>query len=203
VIHNAIIDAFPFPDILKGGDHLFRLNRINRFIWLVTIFILINRSFAQSTSDQPLNTGRFRLIFQDVEEFPVTAVKGLVSETLIDHSQYPSKIDPQEALKPAELIVIRIARKPDALWQWRESILQGRKDTRHGRVDLIDRDGNPLLTWEVIGAWPFKWIWPELDALSPGPALEIIHFICREIRPPGASVIPLPKVLHQRMVPKQ
>ena len=78
------------------------------------------------------------MVFEGVGEFPVVLVKGLVSETLLNPAQDPSKIQPNKQLKPVHLVIVRKAKKSDRLWQWRDAIISGKKDLRAGRVDLLN-----------------------------------------------------------------
>ena len=164
---------------------------------LLVVFLMVHIgvSVAQTGGSEDLTTWRFRVVFEDVGEFPAVRVTGLVSETLVDLSPESYHVQPRRELKPVHLVIVRKAVPPDDLWRWRARIMDGRKDTRGGRVDLLDENRQPVLTWEIKKAWPFKWEWPELDAQHPAVALEAIHFIAEEVGPAGNHVIPLPVLL--------
>ena len=173
-------------------------NRGRRFMWLLlfSLCLLIgNRVTAQTTGKAQLTTARFRVVFQGIGEFRAVRIQGLVSETLVDLSQESTRIQPRRALKPVHLVLARKAVPPDPLWQWRADILEGRRETRTGRVDLLDQNREPVLTWEIKEAWPFKWVWPVLDAVNPDLALEEIHFIAKSVQPAGKRIFPLPKLV--------
>ena len=160
----------------------------------VCVLVAGHLSLAQN-SGAPYSTARFRIVFENVAEFPVTAVKGLVSESIVNYEVEASLMSPQKDLRPVEIIVTRAAVPPDGLYDWRKEILRGRRDMRKGRVDLLNASGEPLLTWEIVDAWPSKWEWPDLDGSNVGPALEVIHFTCREVSPAGEGVMPLPTLV--------
>lgn len=190
----------------KGDGQLREMNRWISIVFLSLFCLLLclkGEITAQSSGTDLFTTGKFRVAFEGVGEFPVAQVKGLVSETLLDPAQDPSKIQPIKELKPVHLVIVRKAKKSDGLWRWREAIISGKKDLRAGRVDLLNQNMEPVLTWEIIDAWPFKWVWPELDANAPEVALETIHFMAKEVRAAGKRVIPLPKLRRSIKVKKK
>lgn len=174
------------------------MTRVMRWVSLSVVFLMmhIGISAAQTGGSGEFTTWRFRVVFEDVSEFPAIRISGLVSETAVDLSPESYDVQPRRDLKPVHLVIVRKAVPPDDLWQWRARIMEGRKDTRGGRVDLLDENWEPVLTWEIKKAWPYKWEWPELDAQHPDVALEAIHFIAEEVAPAGNRVIPLPVLLH-------
>ena len=51
-------------------------------------------------------------------------------------------------------------------------------DAAHGHVALVDPTGTPAQTWAFAGAYPVKWVGPNLNAGSDTGAtetLEIAH----------------------------
>ena len=149
---------------------------------------------AQTGMNDFLTTGRFRIIFKGIGEFRAVRIVGLESESIFDEENPAAWLQPSRHLRPAHLIIVRHAIKPDDLWRWRQGILAGKKDVRKGRIDLMNSNRESVLTWEIDDAWPFKWVWPECDAIHPDAAMEEIHFIVQEIRPAGNQVIPLPVI---------
>ena len=163
------------------------------FIVLCFCFVLqTEKSKAQTNQMLRLTTGRFRIVFEGIEEFRAIQIRGIESETMVDLNEDPSRIQPQRQLKPVHLVIVREALQPDAMWQWRAEIINGRRDVRAGRIDMLDQNMEPVLTWEITNGWPFKWVWPICDATYPEPAREEIHIVAEEIRPAGDRVISLP-----------
>ena len=113
-----------------------------------------------------------------------TEVSGLVSETVIELSK-DYKAESKKKLEPVRIVVVRQVQQPDELWQWRAKIIAGKNDKRSGRIDLFGADGRPMVSFEIKKAWPYKWIWPNLDAADTAPALEEIYFIADMVVPTG------------------
>ena len=152
------------------------------FLWM----LCSSNTNAQTTvvrRDSPVIVlkNNFRITFSGLAEFDVVAVKGLVSETVVERKDL--QIRSKKELKPAHLIVVRRAQNPDILWEWRRNIIAGKDDKRNGQVILLDRDGNETLKYTIFQAWPYKWIWPQLDASDTSPAYEEIHFYAEKIEP--------------------
>lgn len=139
---------------------------------------------------QIFTTGRFRVEFPGIETLAPIEVRGLVSESGFSVSNRKPAPEPTRGLKPVEVVIVRRAQKPDALWQWRVAIMSGRRDHRTGRVYLLNADNEPALSFVILNAFPYKWVWPDLNALKPEPALEEIHLIAQAVLPANT---PLPK----------
>ncbi len=171
-----------------------KMNRIIRIFGLLffCVWFQTGQMKAQTNRMFQHTTGRFRIVFEGIEEFRAIKISGIESETVVDLTEEPSRIQPQRQLKSAHLVIVREAIPPDDMWEWRSEIINGRRDIRAGRIDLLDQDSEPVLTWEITNSWPFKWVWPVCDANHPEPAVEEIHVVAEEIRPAGDRVISLP-----------
>ncbi len=137
-----------------------------------------------------LTTGRFRVEFPGIEEFAPIEVRGLVSESGFVVSSRKPAPEPARDLKPVKIVIVRRAQKPDALWQWRVAIMSGRRDHRTGRIYVLDADNEPALSFVILNAFPYKWVWPDLNAVKPELAVEEIHLIAQAVLPADT---PLPK----------
>jgi len=130
-----------------------------------------------------LSTHRFRISFDGISDLGAMEIRGLVSESKVEPLVDPLKKPPRSRVLPVHLVIIRPVHPPDMVWQWHASILAGRQDKRSGRVELLGADGTPALSFHIRGAWPYKWVWPVLNATAPEPALEEIHFLADEVTP--------------------
>lgn len=159
------------------------------FFALFLLMLCSNNTYAETPvvgRDSPVIVlkNNFRITFSGLAEFDVVAVKGLVSETTVERKDL--QIKSKKELKPAHLVIVRRAQNPDILWEWRKNIIAGKDDKRNGQIILLDRDGNETLKYAIYKAWPYKWIWPQLDASDPSPAYEEIHFYAEKIEPLAA-----------------
>ncbi len=84
------------------------------------------------------------------------------------------------------LVLKRGADVSTHLWEWFETWHEtGQVAPRDGLILLISSvDGvpAPVKAWAFRGGWPVKMIGPDLNALSPGVALESIEIVHRGIR---------------------
>ena len=163
------------------------MSRIRKLGCLVVVGILVlmagsGELRAQQGSERLLTKQNFRISFDGIPALNVIQVKGLVSETVVEVSK-DRKVNARKMLEPVRLVVVRRVQAPDRLWQWRSRIAAGKKDRRNGRIDLLSRDGRPLVSYILTKAWPYKWVWPELDVSDPTPAMEEIHFLVEKITP--------------------
>ena len=61
------------------------------------------------------------------------------------------------------------------LWTWFLATAQGRVDRRNVSIVLLDAAGTaPVLEWDLIGAFPKRWVGPELRASARAGAVEEI-----------------------------
>jgi len=125
----------------------------------------------------PLLTHRFLVAFDGVPEIAAAAVRGLESESLVSAESGPAALPENAVLKPVHLVIARPLQPPDALWDWRLAVLEGKNDLRNGRIAVLGPEGSAAVSFYIRSAWPFKWVWPDLDANDPRPAVEEIHFL--------------------------
>lgn len=130
---------------------------------------------SERGAPEVLTTHRFRVIFDGTDEIAAVEIRGLVSETL--EARAGGK------LKPVDIVIVRMMQPPDALWDWRASIMEGNKDKRSGLIEILRPDGTPAISLFIREAWPVKWVWPDLNAEDPRPAREEIHIRAAEVRP--------------------
>jgi len=66
------------------------------------------------------------------------------------------------------------------LWDWYSDTIQGRIRLRDGTVAIRDTAGESVLAeWHFRGAFPCKWIGPELDAGQSAVAVETFE-LCHQ-----------------------
>ena len=73
---------------------------------------------------------------------------------------------------PARVRLTRGVGKDRSLFAWRRSQHRGKDVPRDVTIDLLDAAGEPTMRWTLEAARPQRWEGPELDAATPGVALE-------------------------------
>lgn len=58
-----------------------------------------------------------------------------------------------------------------------ESDFNGAVTTHEINVSLLNENGNPLVVWNFVNAWPVKWSVAGLDAKKNEIALETLEFV--------------------------
>ncbi len=67
------------------------------------------------------------------------------------------------------------------LWQWRQSVMQGKTERRSGTIILQNEERKPALKWQFIQGWPNKWEGPSMSAKSTDVAIETLEIACEGI----------------------
>ncbi|MDJ0747488.1 MAG: phage tail protein [Xenococcaceae cyanobacterium MO_167.B27] len=52
------------------------------------------------------------------------------------------------------------------LWQWHQNVIAGQIQRQNGSVILLDHTGNEKKRWNFAGAYPVKWVGPDLKGNS-------------------------------------
>ncbi|MGH3011631.1 MAG: phage tail protein [Gaiellaceae bacterium] len=61
------------------------------------------------------------------------------------------------------------------LWDWWQTVSDGRPQRRGVLIVLLDDAGQPVLRWSLREAWPVKWELSELDASKNEVAIETLE----------------------------
>jgi phage tail-like protein len=75
----------------------------------------------------------------------------------------------------------------DGLWRWHQDVLQGDVERKNGTIYLLDRAGVPVLWWNFKGAFPSKWVGPNLNAKSGEVAVEKVELVHQGLSRPAAA----------------
>jgi phage tail-like protein len=65
----------------------------------------------------------------------------------------------------------------DVLWSWHQDVIRGKFKRKNILIILLDLDGNEKWRWSISGAYPTKWIGPELKAEKAAVAFESIELV--------------------------
>ncbi|HZM89604.1 MAG TPA: phage tail protein [Blastocatellia bacterium] len=69
----------------------------------------------------------------------------------------------------------------DELWKWRETVVSGRAERRHGSIILRDDKGEERIRWNFLNGWPSKWTGPALNATNNAVAIESLEITHEEL----------------------
>lgn len=60
------------------------------------------------------------------------------------------------------------------LWNWYNSVTQGKTEPKNGSIILTDETGEEKLRWNFVNGWPSKWSGPSLNAPANDVAIETL-----------------------------
>ena len=119
----------------------------------------------------------FRLEIDGNEIAQCLEVTGLEvrSERLADSagsSQYPTN---KTASRYSNLVLRCLYSGNRQLWDWMETVVQGRPDYRSGIVVLLDKGGQQISQFEFSDARPCRWTGPDFHKNADTQPLEEIE----------------------------
>jgi phage tail-like protein len=69
----------------------------------------------------------------------------------------------------------------DELWQWRQTVVEGRTERKSGSIVLLDEAGTEKLRWNFSNAWPSKWTGPSFNSTGNTVAIETLELSHEEV----------------------
>lgn len=78
---------------------------------------------------------------------------------------------------PANLILKNGITESDQLWQWHHQVRQGIIERRSGSIVLLSSAGEETRRWHFEGAFPARWVGPDLRANSVEVAVESLELV--------------------------
>ncbi len=78
----------------------------------------------------------------------------------------------------------------DGLWLWHQEVVRNRVQRKNGTIFLLDAARNPVARWDFIGAFPVRWVGPELRAGSNDVAFESIELVHQGLSRPTVGGTP-------------
>ena len=70
----------------------------------------------------------------------------------------------------------------DELWQWRQTVIDGKTVRKNGSIVLKNEAGDEVLRWNFFNAWPSKWTGPALNATANAVAVETFELTHEEVK---------------------
>ena len=127
----------------------------------------------------PFSAFRFNVTFDDLPPGGFSACSGLQMETEVldfieggvnSHTWKSATRSKQMNLTLKRGIVNKV------LWDWYHDITIGKMKFRNGTITVLDSAGvSAVLEFQVLQAFPVKWIGPELDAAQNNLAVETLE----------------------------
>ena len=68
------------------------------------------------------------------------------------------------------------------LWNWRQTVIDGKAARKNGSIILLDDSGGEKLRWNFINAWPSKWTGPSFNATDNSVAVETLEITLEELK---------------------
>jgi phage tail-like protein len=122
---------------------------------------------------------RFIVEIDGIASGAFMSVSGLESETAVIEYRTGSDATTVRKLpgltKYANIVLKRGLTRDLSLWNWRQSVVNGKTQRRSGSIVLLDESGQPVLRWQFEEGWPVKWEGPALDATANEVAVETLE----------------------------
>ena len=61
------------------------------------------------------------------------------------------------------------------LYDWHRQAVQGVIERKNGSIVALDREGNEVVRWNFVDAWPTKWDGPDFNAEGNDVAIEMLE----------------------------
>lgn len=157
----------------------------------------MNAAFAAVTNllgirNDPYLSFNFLVEIEGLVVGGFSEVTGLQVETVIETyregglNEYEHKLAGPTRY-PSNLILKRGLTDIETLWSWHQDVTQGKIERKNGTIYLLDRMRLPAMWWDLLEAYPVKWMGPELRADSNTVAVETVELVHRGISKPTLS----------------
>ena len=129
----------------------------------------------------PLVSFRFKVEVDNVIQAGFSECSGLQVETEVEEvreggvNEFIHRIP--KGSKHVNLTLKHGITDSDALWNWHKDVVSGQKKVERKMVSvlLLDAQGQEKWRWSFQGAYPVKWVGPELKADSSAVAIETLE----------------------------
>lgn len=132
----------------------------------------------------PYLSSNFQVQIPGIKPTSFCEVSGLEAE--IDVVDYRSGSDTQESARKlvglnrfCPVTLKRGVTSDLSLWQWMNSTMQGDVTRQSVSIVLLDQNQTPVARWNLLNAWPCKYIGPTLNAQCSDVAIETL-VLCYE-----------------------
>lgn len=139
-----------------------------------------------TTRIDPHRAYNFKVEIDGITQAGFQECGGLDSST--DNIDYREGTDPLHARKLTGLnkyspiTLKRGITDSDELWQWRQTVVDGKPVRKNGSVVLLDQTGAEKIRWNFVNAWPSKWTGPAFNSTGNAVAIETLELTHEEIK---------------------
>jgi phage tail-like protein len=133
---------------------------------------------APPPRDDPYKGFNFLVEIEGIARAAFSEVSGLESETAVIEYRVggePNTVRKLPGLTKYANIVLRRGITQDAeLWNWRQTVIEGKVERRNGSIILLDDDRTEVVRWNFFQGWICIWEGPALNARGNEIAIEAI-----------------------------
>jgi phage tail-like protein len=80
---------------------------------------------------------------------------------------------------PSNLVLERGLTDSDMLWRWHQHVTRGVVERKNGSIVLLDSAREEKWRWNFVGAYPVRWVGPDLRAGTAEAAVETLELVHR------------------------
>jgi phage tail-like protein len=121
----------------------------------------------------------FHVQIGNVSEAMFTECSGLQAEVQVEEYAQGGENDTVHKLagrvRYSNITLRRGVRFSDTLYLWWRQVLQGKITRKNVTILLFDPHMGSLMQWQLIDAFPVKWVAPQLRAADSSPAIESLE----------------------------
>ena len=131
----------------------------------------------------PYLTSKFYIEIQGIEQASFAECSGLAVETEVFEYQegglneYVHKLPGRS--KVSNVTLKRGITDSNELWDWYRDVVQGKIERKNVSIVLYDLEGNEVMRWAFIDAYPVKWSGPAFKADANAISIETLELAHR------------------------
>ncbi len=131
----------------------------------------------------PYLTSKFYIEIQGIEQASFAECSGLAVETEVFEYQegglneYVHKLPGRS--KVSNVTLKRGITDSNELWDWYRDVVQGKIERKNVSIVLYDLEGNEVMRWAFIDAYPVKWSGPAFKADANAITIETLELAHR------------------------
>jgi phage tail-like protein len=149
---------------------------------LIIVLILITGGILMTVNRKdPLRNCRFRVEIDGIAQASPCQISGI--EAAIESIEYREGADPLQVRqlgglpKYGTLILKYGLTNSKELYDWFKSGIDGKVEPRKVSIIASDLQGNDMARWNLVNAWPAKYLAPDFNGRGNDVALETFEIV--------------------------
>ena len=149
---------------------------------LIIVLILIVGGILMSIQRKdPLRNCRYRVEIDGTAQTSPSQISGI--EAAIESIEYREGADPLQIRQLAGLpkygpLVLKYGlTQSKELYDWFKLGIEGKADPRNITIIALDMEGNDMVRWKLVNAWPAKYQAPDFNGKGNEVALETFEIV--------------------------